>query len=271
MDSVKELLGDQTRGQRKAQGILCYLFRNVLHWSGMNLIKWNKCANLYFEKPHNKNKPVDKGNLNKMLIPDDMTWGSFIRGIDFLNPVAATLTIILTWKDGRVSEYVIALDPAEDESDPQINRFDEGNEDSEIFNNQQKPTNTLARLYRQIIRTERIDGKPITQEVWNRLFEEFVKNPLNGLLDSKSDISNHINTLQRAAVSDRLSWNTFRRSLLVLQPVREEYLLTMRWSNDPVFIKRNPDNAVTYHRAGFSDPYLKGKVHARLDTPNSRA
>jgi len=257
MDSVKELLNDPVRGQKRAQGILCYLFRNILLWRDVRYINWNKRLNQYFEKPHNKNKPVDKGNLNKTLIADDMTWGSFMKAIDFLSPVAATLQINLTWRDGTTSAYVIALDPAEDESDPKLNTFEPN--DSEIFaqvkqRGDKKPPNTLARLFRHIV----------TQEVkddlvrWNQLFEDFVNSPINGLEQNRRDTAGQVSALQRSMLDNRLTWNTFRKGLQVLNPAIEEYLLTMRWTNDPNIIKHSPDFAISEHVARFRDPFAEG-------------
>jgi len=256
MDSVKELLSDPLKGQKRAQGILCYLFRNVLLWKEVNMIKWNKRLNLYFQKPHNKDKPVDKGNLNKCLIADDMTWGSFMKAIDFLSPVAATLTIKLTWRDGRMSEYVISLDPAEDESDPKLNTFISKEEVGDIFAQQKKPVNTLARLFRYIVRQEQLDVPK-----WNHLFEEYVKNPLNGVDHNKRDLAATISQLQRSMLDKRMTWNTFRRGLQVLNPIHEQFTLSMRWTNDPRLEKLDPSKVVTEHTASYRDPFATGTVH----------
>lgn len=235
---VKELLADPLKGTNRAQGILCYLFRHVLLWRKVNQFTWNKRAKLYFEKPHNKEK-ADKGNLNKALTHDDFTWSTFKKGIDFLNPVSATLTIQLTWRSGRVSRYPIKIDPAEDEADPQLNTF--GSEESDVFHDMKKPANTLARLFRRIVGEEEIDVIR-----WNALLEEYVRNPLQGIPQTRQEVNSAINALHRDLLAPRMSWNVFRRGLVALGPKQEEYILEMRWSKDPA--------DVSLHTVTIRDP-----------------
>lgn len=251
VDSVKELLSDPLKGLRRSQGVLCYLFRHVLLWRKVNQFSWNKRLNLYFEKEHNKKNP-DKGNLNKALCQDDLTWGSFKKAIDFLNPISAVLKIELTWRSGLTSTYSIVIDPAEDESDPALNTFDTNQ--SEVFVDQKKPANTLARLFRRIVTSEGID---LTR--WQGLFDEYAKNPINGIPQTRREMNTEISALQRSLLDPRMSWNTFRRGILVLNPVQEEYILSLRWTNDP-----NIDqNSTSEHRVVLRDPFASGKIHDR--------
>ena len=77
MDSVKDLLADPLKGKKHAQGILCYLFREVLLWRKVNYFTWSRLLTMYFERPHNAVKP-DKGNLNKALILAEQEGYEFI-------------------------------------------------------------------------------------------------------------------------------------------------------------------------------------------------
>jgi hypothetical protein len=236
--TVKELLADPLKGTNRAQGVLCYLFRHVLLWRKVNQFTWNKRARLYFEKPHNRDNP-DKGNLNKALTHDDFTWGTFKKSIDFLNPYSATLVVQLTWTSGRVSRYPIRIDPAENEADSALNSF--GEAESDVFHDQRKPASTLARLFRRIVSEEQID---VTR--WQALFEDYAKNPLHGIPQNRRDITNFINTTQRELMNARMSWNVFRKGLVVLNPKQEDYILELRWSKDPTDVSihtvtiRNP-------------------------------
>lgn len=239
MDSVKELLSDPNKGLYRAQGALCYLFRHVLLWRNVTQFRWNRLQTLYFEKPHNA-KNADRGNLNKALIQDDLTWGSFKKAVDFLNPISAMLTVKLHWRSGSTSSYTIVIDPAEDESDPELNSFD----DSEIFDKKKRTASTLARLFRQIVREENF-----TLERWNACFEEYVRDPINGIEQTPTALKNACASLQRDVTAPRMSWNIFRRGLLVLAPVKEEYILHMRWSNDP-----NVEGAEDDHSVMIVDP-----------------
>ena len=237
--TVKELLADPLKGTNRAQGVLCYLFRHVLLWRKVNQFTWNKRAKLYFEKPHNRDNP-DKGNLNKALTSDDFTWGAFKKGIDFLNPVSATFMVNLTWKSGRVSSYPIIIDPAENEADPKLNSFVE-DADSDLFQDLKRPTNTLARLFRHIVATEQID---VTR--WNALLETYVQNPLHGIPQNRRETSTAISTLQRELLGPRMTWNVFRRGILVMAPQEEEYVLEMRWTKEP--------GDISLHQVAIRDP-----------------
>lgn len=252
MDSVKELLADPLKGIRRSQGILCYLFRHVLLWRKVNQFSWNKRLNHYFQKPHNMANP-DKGNLNKSLCADDFTWPAFLKAVDFLNPVSAVFTIELTWKSGRVSQYQIVLDPAADESDPALNTFDY--EISEVFTDHKAPANTLARLFRRIVSEEGID---LTR--WNALFEEYVTNPINGIPANRREQNAAISSLQRSVLEPRMTWNVFRKGVLILNPVQEDYILTLRWTND---LNVHDEDAVTEHKVTIRDPFATGKLHDR--------
>lgn len=252
MDSVRELLSDSRKGVKRAQGVLCFLFRDALIWRKVDQFSWNRRLRLYFEKPHNRNNP-DKGNLNKALIHDDFTWGAFKKAIDFLDPVSATFTVIITWRSGRTSSYTIVIDPAEDESDPALNTFDF--QESEVFADHKKPANTLSRLFRRIVSTEGID---VTR--WNALFDEYARNPLNGIPQTKRERNSAISALQRDVLDPRMSWTVFRRGLLVLNPVQEEYILTLRWTDDP---KVNEDD-ITVHNAVIRDPFASGKPYENI-------
>lgn len=246
INSPNELLSDPQKGTTRAQGILCYLFRHVLLWRRVGIFEWNKRARIYFEKPHNRDRP-DKGNLNKALVADDFTWPTFKRAVDFLNPQSAVLVVQLTWKSGRVSKYPIIIDPAEDEADAPVNTF--GDDDySDVFDTKKKPANTLARLFRRIVTEEKIG---VTR--WNALFDAYVSNPLHGIPQNRKDKNSTIKTLQRDLLQPRMTWNSFRKGILVLNPEQEDYILELRWSKkrddssthlvtirDPLSIKPKP-------------------------------
>lgn len=238
--TVKELLSDPLKGTNRAKGILCYLFRHVLLWRKVNQFAWDKRARLFFQKEHNKHTK-DKGNLNKALVHDEFTWGAFKMAIDFLNPMGASLTIVLTWKSGQTSRYSIIIDPAEDESDPVLNRFDVENPSDVFAENSKKPANTLARLFRKIVAEESISA---TQ--WSALLESYVRNPVNGVPQNSRDVTAAIGTLQRELLKSRMSWSVFRKGLNLLNPKQVDYILEMRWSNKP--------GDVTTHNVTMRDP-----------------
>lgn len=236
--TVKELLSDPLKGTNRAQGVLCYLFRHVLLWRRVNQFTWNKRAKLFFEKPHNREK-ADMGNLNKTLTADDFTWKSFKKSIDFLNPAEAVLEVHLTWKSGVVSKYAIKIDPTEE--DDEIETEWEDAPESDVFQKLKKPANTLARLFRHIVAGEQVD---MTR--WNALLEEYVSNPHRGAYQNRREMVTTISTLQRELLEPTMTWNRFRKGILVLGPVQEDYLLKLRWSKDP--------NDLSLHQVTIRDP-----------------
>lgn len=245
MDSVKDLLSDPQKGLRQAEGVLCYVFREVLLWRNMTQFAWDKRLNAYFQKPHNKNNP-DKGNLNKALKADTMSWDGFKKAIDFLSPVKATLEVRLIWGTSKPdSVYVINIDPTEDEVTCSANDFPY--EECEIFKNQKPATTTMAHLYRHILWKEGIN-----QEKWDKLWEEFLNNPVNLVGLDKKKLTSLANTQRRGLLSPNMSWNTLRRGFLLLRPKEERYTLSLQWTDDPNLRDKLEDSV---HIVPVPDPH----------------
>jgi hypothetical protein len=256
MDNIKQLLTSSDKGRSRAQGILCYMFRNTLLWNNVTYHRWVRATNFYFEKPHNRKNP-DRGNLNKALIQDDLSWASFKKGLDLLSPYKAILTIILTWKSGKTSTYSVTIDLVEDEDDiilvslPLLPETDLVA--SMVERQKNKPKNTLARLYGQILQAESVDHTR-----WQALLDEYAKNPLNGFTGTKKETATTISSIQRQLFEPRLSWNNFRKGLAILGPVQEDYILRLEWAPE---VKRVED--VTETHVTIRDPFSTGRNYAK--------
>lgn len=235
MESVKDLLSDPLKGKNHAQGVLCFLFREVLLWRRVNTIVWNKRLNAFFEKPHNQEKP-DKGNLNKALLNDDLPWAGFKKAIDFLSPLEARLLMEFTWGDGRTVSYEIPIDPAANEKThlADVLKYDT----NKVFANAKKPIGTLAYLYRHIVDQEGID-----ETAWDKLFQEYADNPINNYGVKKAELNSNVSQLRRGLMENKLSWNQFRRGILLLKPQQEKYTLKLKWTDDPNLLRSMPDDA----------------------------
>lgn len=244
MDSVNDLLSDPLKGTKRAQGVLCYLFREVLLWRKMNRFTWGRLLNNYFQKPHNQVRP-DKGNLNKVLIADDMNWQAFCKAVDFLNPHKAFLDIKLHWKDGTTSDYRIEINP----SDPE--NFI-GWDQCELFERAKPATLLMAQIFRHIASIESAKH-PDRQVWWDKLFEDYTKNPANVVGMTQTEINKDVQGLKRSIVDPRLSWNGFRKGLHLLRPKAEEYTLTLQWADNPELRKTLPDSV---HPIYIADPYF---------------
>ncbi|ARV77356.1 hypothetical protein FDI21_gp187 [Pseudomonas phage Noxifer] len=256
MDNIKQLLTSSDKGRSRAQGILCYMFRNTLLWHNLTYHRWVRATNFYFEKPHNAKNP-DRGNLNKALIQDDLSWASFKKGLDLLNPYKAILTIELTWKSGKRSTYAVEIDLVEDEDDVILTSpLDVADTDllTMIKERQKnKPLNTLARFYSRILQAEGVDNTR-----WTALLDEYAKNPLNGFTGTKKETAGTISSIQRQLFEPRLSWNNFRKGLTILGPIQEDYILRLEWIPE---VKRCED--VTETHVTIRDPFSTGRNYAK--------
>lgn len=249
MDSIKDLLSDPMKGTKQAQGVLCYLFREVLLWRKVNQFTWNRLSRNYFAKPHNQINP-DKGNLHKVLKADDMRWEGFKKAVDFLSPVWTTLEVKLNWVDHSTSTYVVNVDPLDDDVNPVANTLPW--KDCVLFEGRKDATTLMAHLFRHIVATEGAKQKDI-KLWWAKLFDDYAKNPVNVVGLPQKEINTNANNLKRQLLDPNLSWTNFRRGLYLLHPRSEEYTLTMRWTEDPTLAKSLPDSV---HHAVLSDPYF---------------
>lgn len=249
MDSVKDMLSDPLKGTKHAQGVLCYLFREVLLWRKVTWFTWNRLLTNYFDKPHNQINP-DKGNLNKVLKADDMNWQGFCKAIDFLSPHKAFLDIKLQWRDGSFSEYRINIDPTDSESEPTANQFDWAG--SELFKAAKAPTLLMAHFFRHVAVQEG-NKQPDVLLWWEKLFDDFTKNPVNVVGLSQNDINKSVQQLKRSIIDPRLSWNGYRKGIHLLRPKSEEYTLTLQWADTPELRKTLPDSV---HPIFIADPYF---------------
>jgi hypothetical protein len=251
MESVKDLLTDPLKGKNRAQGVLCFLFREVLLWRRINQIVWNKRLEAYFQKPHNRIKP-DKGNLNKAFLNDDMSWAAFKKGIDFLSPVEATLVFEYIWSDDTVSTYEVKIDPVTSEKEFGLELFPYDRDG--IFSNGKKINSTLALMYRHITSTQ-IDSF----EQWEQLFTKYIDDPTNNVGISKTDLQSSVSMLKKSLLEGKFSWMTFRRGILLMTPKQEKYTLKLKWTDDPQLLRNMPDEE---YPVTIINPY--GVTH---DTP----
>lgn len=253
MESVRDLLADPLKGTRQAQDILCYLFREVLLWRKINQRIWNRKQEIFFEKPHNHDFQ-DRGNLNKLLKADTMQWTAFKRAMDFLDPVRCTFEIRLTWKDLTESSYLVKVDPTEPDDKLTVNSFPD---ESGIFQGN-KPSKTLvAHLLRHILAVESAKQSKDPREWWNDLFTQYESNPINTVGLTQKEINSKISSLRRALTDERLSWNNLRRGIYLLSPIKEQYILTLHWTDNPKLKVASPDSI---HEITIVDPYLNKGV-----------
>jgi len=109
-------LDEPRMGIGSARGLLARLFRLILWEINFNGLKWNQHMDAYLDDPRHgippnvKERSTAKGNLNKELKHDTMTWRVFFeKALPFLNPLKVRFTVQLTWRTGKVTSHSIEL------------------------------------------------------------------------------------------------------------------------------------------------------------------
>lgn len=91
----------------------------------MDLHQWNKLMEKHLDDPIEKipntsaARSSARGNLNRELKENDITWKVFEKGIRFLRPLRAEFRVKLHWQNGSVTEHAITLiNQRMDQTDP---------------------------------------------------------------------------------------------------------------------------------------------------------
>ena len=114
-EELKNILSDEDKKVGEARGVLSRIFRKVLGDLNVTPAKWNSLMNAYLTNPRNRvprnsrGRSSVRGNLNKELRKEDMTWSNFEKGIRFLNPVRASFVIKLEWRSGRTTVHEVQI------------------------------------------------------------------------------------------------------------------------------------------------------------------
>lgn len=116
MSKKNEFLNEEKSGADRARGLLARLFRLILWENNFNGIKWAQHMERLLDDPrrglsrHTKERGILKGNLNKELRDDRMTWNVFFgKALPFLNPLKVRFIVQITWRNHRVTNHSIEL------------------------------------------------------------------------------------------------------------------------------------------------------------------
>lgn len=110
-----DFLNDPYKGVKNAKGVLAKLFRQALVDLNITTPLWNVKMNRYLNDPrnripsHSKDRSSARGNLNKELRRETMTWKVFRKALMFLGPVRATFIVRLEWPNRQTTEHVAHL------------------------------------------------------------------------------------------------------------------------------------------------------------------
>lgn len=106
-DDEQDLLNDPDKRVREARGVLTVLWRQLLFVLSIDGWRWDKLMRKYLADPRNgiqnnsRDRSSARGNLNKELKKDDMSWRVFLKALRFLDTVRVVFTVKITIQDGR--------------------------------------------------------------------------------------------------------------------------------------------------------------------------
>lgn len=146
-----DLLRDPEKRVREARGVLTAIWRQFLNLRDIDGFQWDRLMRNYLDDPRNgvrqnpRDRSTERGNTNKELLKsDNLTWGRFLKGMFFLEPVKLEFTVRASFKDGKTHQVTAKLkdrnrirltmsgDPAASPvSKPDYDEVDENYEDDE--------------------------------------------------------------------------------------------------------------------------------------------
>lgn len=106
----QDMLNSDDKRVAEARGVLSKLWRQLLMVLDIDGWKWDRLMRIYLTDPRNgiqnnsRDRSSARGNLNKELKRDDMTWRVFLKALNFLDPIRVVFTVRITFKDGRTHE-----------------------------------------------------------------------------------------------------------------------------------------------------------------------
>ncbi len=106
----QDMLNADNKGVEEARGHLSKMWRTLLVARDIDGWKWDRLMRIYLTDPRNgiqnnsRDRSSARGNLNKELKRDDMTWRVFEKALKFLDPIRIVFTVRVTFKDGKTVE-----------------------------------------------------------------------------------------------------------------------------------------------------------------------
>lgn len=106
-DDDQDLLNDPNKGVEEARGILASLWRQLLVMHNVDGWRWDKLMRKYLADPRNgvqnnsRDRSSRRGNLNKELKRNDMTWLVFLKALNFIDAVRVVFTVQVTFANNK--------------------------------------------------------------------------------------------------------------------------------------------------------------------------
>lgn len=126
-----DMLERRDKGLRDSRGVLTHLFRQILFQMNITPFAWDKKMKDYLHNPSNripqnsKDKSSARGNLNKELRRDKMSWNVFMKALRFLGPIKIHFEVHLFWA-GRKDPTIHRVEIEQQAMDLDIEEGDGG-------------------------------------------------------------------------------------------------------------------------------------------------
>lgn len=131
---ITRMLQSPDKEVSKAKGILARLFRQILEDADINYYRWDMLMEQYLDNPRNrvptntKERSSARGNLNKELRRESMTWKVFDKALRFLGPTKVRFEVHLTWRSKKTTVHGINVQLGQDDDGESLN-IDDYNEE----------------------------------------------------------------------------------------------------------------------------------------------
>lgn len=110
----RDILTEEDRGVGTAENLPAKMFRTILFDLGMHPHRWGWLLSRYLSDPRNNIPQTQKaiyetrGNMNKELRKERITFPNLLRGIRVLNPRSMKFHIELEWWSGKSTVHTVA-------------------------------------------------------------------------------------------------------------------------------------------------------------------
>lgn len=104
--NYKEMLDDPKRSINETTHTLARLWRVILSDTKVQPHTWDWLMREYLRNPHfsqartSKDRSSERGNLNRELSRPELTWNTFMKGMDLLHPYSVRFIAEITWREG---------------------------------------------------------------------------------------------------------------------------------------------------------------------------
>jgi hypothetical protein len=140
-----QILTAPDKGISSAQSVLSLLFRTLLFHRAVGTSKWDRLVENYLDDPRTGvyNNPgkrsTERGNLNRTLLADTMTWRTFHdKGLRLLNPTLTRITVENVYADGERGVATVEVTPQANLSREELEKIYEQDE-VELLGTDERP------------------------------------------------------------------------------------------------------------------------------------